>query len=121
MCPSQAAVNWFVSYLRGRVQTVKISGVFSEFKSVTCGVSQGSILGLLLFLICQPYESSCQCKHILFANDSALLAFSSDTKYLQRAFDTVNHKILMSKLTLYDPGGGGFKSPPPSDFLLSRI
>ena len=74
MCPSQAAVNWFVSYLRGRVQTVEISGVFSEFKSVTCGVPQGSILGLLLFLICQPYESSCQCKLILFANDSALLA-----------------------------------------------
>ena len=28
-----------------------------------------------------------------------------------------------SPLTLYDPGGGGgaFKAPPPSDFLLSRI
>ena len=30
------------------------------------------------------------------------------------------NKITNFSLTLYDPGGGGFKSPP-SDFLLSRI
>ena len=41
---SQAAVNWFISYLGGRVQAVEISGVFSEFRSVTCSVPQGSIL-----------------------------------------------------------------------------
>ena len=48
---SQAAVNWFDSYLGGRVHTVEIAGVFSEFRSVICGFSQGSILGSLLFLI----------------------------------------------------------------------
>ena len=44
---SQAAVNWFISYLGGRVQAAEISGVFSEFRSVTCGVPQESILGPL--------------------------------------------------------------------------
>ena len=33
--------------------------------------------------IYQPYESSCQCKLILFANDSALLAFSSDVSEIE--------------------------------------
>ena len=30
------------------------------------------------------------------------------------------YTLILLPLTLYDPGGG-FKSPPPSDFLLSRI
>ena len=29
---SQAAVNWFISYLGGRVQAVEISDVFSKFR-----------------------------------------------------------------------------------------
>ena len=32
----QAALKWFDSYLGGREKTVEISGVFSEFRTVTC-------------------------------------------------------------------------------------
>ena len=39
-------INWFQSYLSGRLQTINISGASSE---ITCGVPQGSILGPLLF------------------------------------------------------------------------
>ena len=40
------------------------------------------------------------------------------TKHINAITTKANSKL--SFLTLYDPGGG-FKSPPPSDFLLSRI
>ena len=43
--------NWFLSFLTNRKQYVSINGFFSETKIARCGVSQGSTLGPLLFLI----------------------------------------------------------------------
>ena len=81
---SQTAVNWFISYLGGRVQAVEISGVFSEFRSVTCSVPQGSILGPLLFLIyVNDMKAAVKCKLLLYADDSALLASSSDVSEIE--------------------------------------
>lgn len=45
------AIDWFRSYLEGRVQYVDIDNVSSDDQLVTCGVPQGSILGPLLFLL----------------------------------------------------------------------
>ena len=44
-------LNWFGSYLTGRSLYVVISGHCSDWISVLFGVSQGSILGLLLFIL----------------------------------------------------------------------
>ena len=103
---SQAAVNWFISYLGGRVQAVEISGVFSEFRSVTCGVPQGSTLGPLLFLIyVNDMKAAVKCKLLLYADDSALLASSSDVSeiedVLSRELESVSEWLVENRLSLH--------------------
>ena len=44
------ALEWFGSYLSERQQCVSINNVTSDFQPICCGVPQGSLLGLLLFL-----------------------------------------------------------------------
>ena len=45
------ALSYMKSYLTDRKQRVRVNKTFSEWESTTTGVSQGSILGPLLFYI----------------------------------------------------------------------
>ena len=44
-------MNWFIDYLSNRKQRVPFSGVKSYWNTLKVGVSQGSILGPLSFLL----------------------------------------------------------------------
>ena len=48
---SGKVLSWFSSYLLGHRQRVVLNGKFSKWVEVLAGVTQGSILGPLLFLI----------------------------------------------------------------------
>ena len=45
------ALAWFKSYLGGRMQSVNIQGVKSNFRDLPYGVPQGSVLGPILFTL----------------------------------------------------------------------
>ena len=66
------AHQWLSHYLRDRTQCVYFDGHQSSYRTIRCGVPQGSILGPLLFLVYindLPLIAN-QSKFILFADDS---------------------------------------------------
>ena len=62
-------------YLTGRFQTTQIETKISKKEAVACGVPQGSVLGLLLFLmyINDISASSCKVEFFLFGDDTNFL------------------------------------------------
>ena len=77
------SLNWFRSYLTDRNQFIEFNGVKSAVTKLTTGVSQGSILGPLLFIIYMNdiHVATNNFKAILYADDmnliSPLCSFSS--------------------------------------------
>ena len=118
------ALEWFVSYLSGREQKVKLMDCLSSPAEITCGVPQGSVLGPLLFtLYTTPLSSVIQrhdVKHHLYADDTQIylslslknpeLSFEILTKCLQ----DVSSWMTTRKLKL---------NPDKTEFLLigSRV
>ena len=77
---SDEELLFFASYLHNRSQCCSINGYQSNLKEVICGVSQGSILGLLLFII--------------YMND--LPAYVQDSNITMYADDTSLDKAIRS-------------------------
>ena len=78
--------DWFKSYLSNRYQYVSINGYESGLAAINSGVPQGSVLGLLLFLlyINDLIQVIKFCKVHHFADDTNLLYLSNSTKKLNK-------------------------------------
>lgn len=75
----ETVFKWIECYLSQRTQTVVLNGKCSEYADVTSGVPQGSVLGLLLFLIYVNYISAGISSSIrLFVDDCVVYRNSFD-------------------------------------------
>ena len=92
------ALEWFRSFLTGRMQRVKFNGIFSDLKDVSCGVPQGSTLGPLLFLV---YLNDLPCvlddaiDTYLFADDTTLFMIGDDLNLMTGNFNTQMTQLVL--------------------------
>ena len=82
---SKRTVNWFKSYLSNKSFKVSFGNNFSQPASVSCGVTQGSILGPLLFLIyVNDMSQAAKCDLFLYADDSCLVCQHKDINEIEK-------------------------------------
>ena len=86
------ALKWLSSYLSERTQCVSLGDTRSDFSAIRCGVSQGSMLGPLLFIIYINYivNTSSVLNYVLFADDTNLFA---SHKNLDTLINILNKEI----------------------------
>ena len=102
------ALDWFTSNLSDKYQWVAINNILSEPKAVSCGVPQGSMFVLLLFLILiNDFQiSSQQCQLTLFADDSSPTCRIPDsstdiiTNTIERESQSVSNWVNTNKLVI---------------------
>ena len=78
------ANQWFKSYLTSHFQFVSVDNINSNLKSIQHGVSQGSVLGPLLFLLCinDLHITVKSSKTYHFADDTHLLYLLKTLEFL---------------------------------------
>ena len=89
------ALDWFKNYLTGRTQFGKYKTTNSNSLSIKCGVPQGSVLGLLLFLLYINDITKCSqiLKFILFADDTNLFLNHHDVMTLYKIMNQELKKV----------------------------
>ena len=88
------ALDWFSSYLSERKQYVAVNGHITDYLDISCGVPQGSVLGLILSLI---YIND-------LPNVSKFLSFylfADDTNIYFEATDRVSLQKIMNRELKY--------------------
>ena len=88
---------WFESYLSNKKQYIQIGeNSKTDLKYFTCGVTQGSILGPLLFLVYvnDLSKASCLLDPIMFADNTNLFFNHKDIKHL---VTVVNNEVVNIK------------------------
>ena len=103
---SKHSVNWFRSYFINRTFLVNLGNAFSQRVNVSSGVTQGSILGPLLFLIyINDMSQAVTCNLFLYADDTCLVCQHDDTneieKRLSKDFESICDWFVDSKLSIH--------------------
>ena len=75
---TQSTVQWFRSYLEGRLQVTEIDGIRSNQIPMQLGVPQGSILGPILFLIYVNDINNCNSDCEFTKYDTTVLTTGND-------------------------------------------
>ncbi|KAM7181807.1 uncharacterized protein RBU57_000458 [Macrochelys suwanniensis] len=87
-------LSWIETWLKNREQRVGINGKFSQWRGVTSGVSQGSVLGPILFnLFINDLEEGVNSEVAKFADDTKLLKIvktKADCEELQKDLAKLN-------------------------------
>ena len=82
------SVNWFGSYLTNRTFLINLRNAFSQSACVSSGVSQGSILGPLLFLIyINDMSQAGKCNLFVYADDTCLACQHNDNNEIEKQLE----------------------------------
>lgn len=124
-------------YLTGRTQCVKYNNKCSDYKSIECGVPQGSILGPLLFIIytSEFYKSLAHCKSHFYADDTQIY-YSFDEHDIDTANRRINEDLknllemsskfclsinsTKSKVMLFGPGAARARCANMTDIVMAN-
>lgn len=116
--------SWLESYLDNRYQFVQFNDHQSEMRRVTCGVPQGSLIGLKLFIlyINDLCKASDLLNCVLFADDTTLYLSGDNIQQLitevtrelskmKKWFDQnkLSFNISKTKYIIQDRGTGGVR------------
>ena len=89
-------LDWFENCLHGRLQRVIITGQSSQWAEFNARVLQGSILGLLLFLV-YINDNTTSIKHCstrLFADDACLLCLFNKVNNRETSVEVIHADVV---------------------------
>ena len=94
--------DWFWSYLKDRKQYVSIANILSDYKQISCGVPQASVLEPLLFLLYvnEFNNSSDLFDFHLFADDSNLFYANKNLSTLESNVNKELHEVTIGSVLI---------------------
>ena len=82
---SNDVIKWFESYLSKRMFSVHVEKGFSDKALISCGVTQGSILGPLLFFIyVNDMVQAVNCDLLLYVDDTGFIFQHKDINIIEQ-------------------------------------
>ena len=99
---SEQSIQWFRFHLCDRIFLVETENKLSDFEKISCVVSQGSILGPLLFLIyVNDISKAVKPYLLLYADDSCLMYQHKDIAIIEKILNEDFENICDSFIKLY--------------------